>query len=205
LVDTEAIWTDAIVGMVNSRGGRTTREEILPDVIGRCWIDIDRALHRRFPEIGESTLEEDAAQLRENFQRCVAAGMAPVIIEGTVEFFRKAAAAAPCAIVSGSPRHDVVAAAERCGIGDLVSLTLGAGDYEAGKPSPSGYLKAARLLGVDPAHCVVIEDSSVGVASGVAAGMKVLALDRRSDVPQDFTSAAWRFRDLSGVSPEDLT
>ena len=47
LVDTEALWTEAIVEMVNSRGGCTTREDILPHVIGRCWIDIDRALHRR--------------------------------------------------------------------------------------------------------------------------------------------------------------
>jgi HAD superfamily hydrolase (TIGR01509 family) len=204
LVDTEALWTYAIVEMVNSRGGSATAEQLLPDVIGRCWIDIDRALHRRFPEIGESTLEEDAEQLRENFQRYVASGKKPEIIKGTVEFFRKAAALAPCAIVSGSPRHDVVAAAEMCGISDKVSLVLGAGDYAEGKPSPSGYLKAAELLGVEPSDCVVIEDSSVGVRAGVAAGMKVLALDRRTDVPQDFSAASWRFQDLSGVSPEDL-
>ena len=204
LVDTEKLWTFAIVEMVNSRGGSTTAEELLPDVIGRCWIDIDRALHRRFPEIGESSLEEDAAQLRENFQRCVASGKRPEIIKGSVEFFRKAARLAPCAIVSGSPRHDVIAAAEMCSIGDLVSLVLGAGDYARGKPDPSGYLKAAEILGVEPSKCVVIEDSTVGVASGVAAGMKVLALDRRSDVPQDFTASTWRFSDLTDVSPEDL-
>lgn len=204
LVDTEALWSYAIVEMVNSRGGSTTAEEILPSVIGRCWIDIDRELHRRFPEIGESSLEEDAAQLQANFKRCVAAGGKPEIIQGTVEFFRKAAALAPCAIVSGSPRHDVLASAEFCGIGNLVSLVLGAGDYPEGKPSPSSYLKAAELLNVRPEDCIVIEDSTVGVAAGAAAGMKVLALERRFDVPQDFSPATWRYADLSGVSPEDL-
>lgn len=205
LVDTEALWTRAIVEMVNSRGGRITADELLPHVIGRCWIDIDRELHSRYPEIGESTLEEDAAQLKENFRRCVDSGMSPGIIEGTVAFFRRAAALAPCAIVSGSPRHDVIAAARTCGIADLVSLYLGAGDYAEGKPSPSGYLKAAEVLGVDPSHCVVVEDSTVGVAAGAAAGMKVVALDRRSDVPQDFAPATWRFADLADVSPEELS
>ena len=52
LVDTEALWTKAIVDFVVSRGGRTTYEEILPTVIGRNWLDIDRSLHERFPEIG---------------------------------------------------------------------------------------------------------------------------------------------------------
>ena len=118
---------------------------------------------------------------------------------------KKAAALAPCAIVSGSPRHDVVAAARTCGIDGLVSLYLGAGDYAEGKPSPCSYLRAAELLGVEPERCVVVEDSTVGVAAGAAAGMKVIALDRRSDVPQDFTPATWRFADLSQISPEDLS
>jgi len=37
----------------------------------------------------------------------------------------------------------------------------------------------------------------VGVAAGVAAGMKVLALDRRRNPPQTFDGAAWRVADLS--------
>ena len=63
LVDTEALWTKAIVDFVVSRGGRTTYEEILPTVIGRNWLDIDRSLHERFPEIGESSAMEDAVEL----------------------------------------------------------------------------------------------------------------------------------------------
>ena len=41
-------------------------------------------------------------------------------------------------------------------------------------------------------------------AAGAAAGMKVVALERRTDVPQDFTPATWRFADLADISPEDL-
>ena len=45
-----------------------------------------------------------------------------------------------------------------------------------GKPDPEIYLKTASLLHMKPADCLVFEDSVVGVASGKAAGMKVIAL-----------------------------
>lgn len=43
-----------------------------------------------------------------------------------------------------------------------------------GKPAPDLFLFAAQKMGVDPAHCVVIEDSPFGVQGAVAAGMKVV-------------------------------
>ncbi len=44
------------------------------------------------------------------------------------------------------------------------------------KPHPDVYLRAAELLGIPPAHCVVFEDSHGGVAAGVAAGMRVIGI-----------------------------
>ena len=41
------------------------------------------------------------------------------------------------------------------------------------KPHPDVYLAAARHLGVDPKHCLVIEDTVTGVQAGVAAGATV--------------------------------
>ena len=198
LVDTEALWTKAIVDFVVSRGGRTTYEDILPTVIGRNWLDIDRALHERFPEIGESSAMDDAVELRAFYEK-YATDPSSMRIEGSIAFFRAVSDIAPCAIVSGSPHDDVVAAAKLCGIDDRLALVLGAGEYAAGKPSPSGYLKAAELLKASPADCVVVEDSTVGVAAGVAAGMKVIALDRAALVPQTYGGETWRVKDLSEI------
>ncbi len=39
-------------------------------------------------------------------------------------------------------------------------------DIEHGKPAPDPYLLAAKMLGVDPARCVVVEDSPGGRAGG---------------------------------------
>ena len=149
LVDTESTWTKAIVDFVAARGGRTTFDEIMPSVIGRNWIDIDRTLHERFPELGESSIVDDARELRAFYSR-YASDPRAMCIQGTVDFFMRAADIAPCAIVSGSPHDDVVAAAEMCGVAGRLSLVLGAGEYAAGKPDPSGYLRAAELLGAAP-------------------------------------------------------
>lgn len=44
------------------------------------------------------------------------------------------------------------------------------------KPAPDGFLKAAEILGLPAAQCLVIEDAPAGVASAKAAGMKCLAV-----------------------------
>lgn len=45
-----------------------------------------------------------------------------------------------------------------------------------GKPHPEGYLMAAARLGVDPADAVVFEDAPAGIAAGVAAGIRTVAV-----------------------------
>jgi mannitol-1-/sugar-/sorbitol-6-phosphatase len=49
-------------------------------------------------------------------------------------------------------------------------------DVPRGKPAPDPYLRAAELLGIAPGHCLVIEDSPVGITAAKAAGAQVLAV-----------------------------
>ncbi|HEY6025002.1 MAG TPA: HAD-IA family hydrolase [Pseudolabrys sp.] len=49
-----------------------------------------------------------------------------------------------------------------------------ASDVPNGKPAPDLFQYVAGKLQVDPAECIVVEDSAVGVAAGVAAGMTVI-------------------------------
>jgi mannitol-1-/sugar-/sorbitol-6-phosphatase len=51
-----------------------------------------------------------------------------------------------------------------------------AGDAPRGKPAPDPYLLGAQLLGVAIAACVVVEDAPAGIAAGVAAGARVMAV-----------------------------
>ena len=70
------------------------------------------------------------------------------------------------------------------GFGGLFDVVVSRDDVERTKPAPDLYLRAAADLGVDPARCVVIEDSPAGIASGVAAGMRVIALTTSEPPPR---------------------
>ncbi len=71
-----------------------------------------------------------------------------------------------------------------------------------GKPHPEPYLTAARLLGVDVADCVAIEDSPAGVGSAVAAGVPTIAVPHVVSVPR--TAGVVQLPSLRGIGPEDL-
>lgn len=49
-----------------------------------------------------------------------------------------------------------------------------ASEVRNGKPAPDLFLLAAARMRVEPRNCIVVEDSPVGVAAGVAAGMRVI-------------------------------
>jgi len=52
-----------------------------------------------------------------------------------------------------------------------------------GKPAPDPYLRAAELLGVDPRHCVAVEDSPTGARAATAAGCGVIVVPCEVPVP----------------------
>ncbi|MEA5456343.1 HAD-IA family hydrolase [Sinomonas sp. JGH33] len=66
----------------------------------------------------------------------------------------------------------------------------------ASKPNPEGFLAAAAMLAVDPADCLVLEDSEAGVAAGLAAGMRVLGIGPRAGAH----GPTFHVPDLTGVA-----
>ncbi|MEV7418258.1 HAD-IA family hydrolase [Streptomyces sp. NPDC089919] len=65
----------------------------------------------------------------------------------------------------------------------------------ASKPHPEGFIKGAAELGVDPADCIVFEDSAAGIAAGRAAGMRVVGIGPRAGAHTPTVHAA----DLTAV------
>ncbi|MGN0846099.1 MAG: HAD family hydrolase [Kiritimatiellia bacterium] len=203
LVDSETLWAQAIVDWLADRGQTTTVEAFAPVIFGHSWLDIHAAIHAQFPALGATAPVEDAKTLRP-YYNCLATDPSRLVVPGTVAFLKKAAKIAPCVIVSGSPHADVEAAAGLCGVSGLVRFVLGAEDYGRGKPAPDGFLRAAELLDVDASECVVVEDSTAGVAAGRAAGMHVIGLDRNRLCPQNFSGSEWLVHDLSELDIDVL-
>jgi HAD superfamily hydrolase (TIGR01509 family) len=77
----------------------------------------------------------------------------------------------PFAVVSGSTRVSVTASLKALNILDRFETLVCAGDYKNGKPHPEPFLMAAERLGVAPEHCLVFEDTEMGIQSATAAGM----------------------------------
>ena len=72
-----------------------------------------------------------------------------------------------------------------------------AGDIvQAKKPAPDIYLKVLEDLHLDPAECVVVEDSGIGVAAAVAAGLTTVVTVSSFTADDDFTGAALILGDL---------
>jgi beta-phosphoglucomutase family hydrolase len=58
-------------------------------------------------------------------------------------------------------------------------------EHLAGKPAPDTYLRAAKLLGVEPSRAVVIEDALSGVEAGSARGFGlVIGVARRGNAEE---------------------
>ena len=88
------------------------------------------------------------------------------------------AAGIPIAIASSSPRARLDATIAAAGLTELFDVTVAGDEVPRGKPAPDLFLAAAAKLGVPPDRCVAVEDSPPGVASALAAGMKVVAVAR---------------------------
>ena len=104
------------------------------------------------------------------------------------------------AVVTSASRALAVARLSAAGI-PVPKVLVTAEQVEQGKPDPAGYLRAAALLGVDPAHCFVLEDAPAGVEAGLAAGMTVVAILSTTD-EGSLRNAHSRVPDLRALLPE---
>jgi len=101
-------------------------------------------------------------------------------VEGVVEIPGAAALLvalqdAPHAIVTSADVALMTARMQAAGL-TAPAMTVTAESVSASKPDPEGFLLGARMLGIEPADCVVFEDSEAGVQAGLAAGMRVIGV-----------------------------
>ncbi|BBN67557.1 riboflavin kinase/FMN hydrolase [Prunus dulcis] len=88
----------------------------------------------------------------------------------------------PIALASNSLREYIDAKiSHHRGWKERFSVILGSDQVKAGKPSPDLFEEAAKQMGVDAVHCLVIEDSVVGVKAANAARMEVVAVPPRGE------------------------
>jgi sugar-phosphatase len=73
-------------------------------------------------------------------------------------------------------------------------------DVQRGKPDPEPYIKAAKILGLSPADCIVMEDAPAGIRAGKAAGARVFALRTTApDAELTQSGATWIADNLASL------
>lgn len=112
---------------------------------------------------------------RELYQTRVAQGdLQPV--PGFLSFYQSVQNAdLPTIFVSTGHPENISAALESLGLRGKHPVIDGT-QVKRLKPDPEAYLMGSQTLGVHPAHCLVFEDSPIGVTAAKTAGMTCVAL-----------------------------
>jgi HAD superfamily hydrolase (TIGR01509 family) len=105
------------------------------------------------------------------------------LIEGAREAVVELASAWPLALASSANRPIIELVLELARLKDCFVASVASEEVAHGKPAPDVYLEAARRIGVPPPRCAAVEDSSNGMRSAAAAGMRVLAVPNREFPP----------------------
>jgi HAD superfamily hydrolase (TIGR01509 family) len=201
LVDSEPLWTLAEIELAAQLGG-TWDDGIKAAVVGtRLDVAVPTILRHFGAPAGPAEVAQTSAWLLDRMVQLFASTSA--LMPGAGELLAALdAAGVPMALVSSSYRVLVDAVLAQ-GPGPF-ALTVAGDEVASGKPHPEPYLTAAARLGVDPARCVVLEDSPSGVAAGEAAGCAVVAVPSLPEVV--FAPAPRRLvvRSLAQVGVDDL-
>jgi HAD superfamily hydrolase (TIGR01509 family) len=179
LVDTEHLWDEVREELTEEWGGRYTPEaqEAMMGMSSREW---SRYLHetvglRQPPEVIN---DEVVRRMLTRYETELP------VVPGSAEAVRRIAAAGlRLAVASSSNRPLIDAVIRRLGVAELFDVTVSSEEVDRGKPSPDVYLEATRRLGVEPGHCVAVEDSSSGIRAARSAGMGVIAYPNRHFPP----------------------
>ena len=116
----------------------------------------------------------DLAAVNLHWRRGFAAGVAAGLALKPGAAALLAATTLPMAIVTSSSRAGAHHKLDLAGLAGAFLHVVTLDDVTAAKPAPDPYLLAARLLGTDPARCLVFEDSEIGAQAAHSAGCVVV-------------------------------
>jgi HAD superfamily hydrolase (TIGR01509 family) len=169
LVDSVGLAGEVLAEYLRDLGFAVTRQEAtrrfgsgkMADYVARFERDMGRPLPEKF--------EQELRARRELVfrDRLQAVEGAPALVRDL---------RVPSCVASNGPMAQIEHSLRVVGLHDQFDGRIfSAYSVRAWKPEPQLFLHAGRALGVSPAECAVIEDSELGIAAGVAAGMQVFA------------------------------
>jgi HAD superfamily hydrolase (TIGR01509 family) len=198
LIDSERAWSDAREELAREAGGswEPDSQERMMGMSSPEWSRFMRdEIHVPMApaEISESVVERLKRRYRERLPLLPYARQA---VERLAERW-------PLAVASSSNRPLIDLVLELAGLARFFGVTVSSEEVPRGKPAPDVYLAACGRLGVDPATCAAVEDSTNGIVAAAAAGMPVIAIPRPDypASPEALSRAAVVLDSLAGLTP----
>lgn len=108
------------------------------------------------------------------------------VIDGSIDLIKTLHSQGyPLVVASSSKLAYVRDVLNKIGVREYFDFIIGGDMVESGKPHPESFLFAASYIGVNPKHCLVIEDGVKGMEAAIAAGMYCVGLvsDKNSSYP----------------------
>ena len=195
MFDTEPVWGKAWAPTLASVGADLP--PALPDATrGTSGKRLEAVIHRFLPEVDATCVRETLAVTA---QQMMLDGVPKKPgLDELLTFLSDCDI--PLAVASSSPLQMIELHLNNAGVRACFSELVSGVPLSHSKPEPDIFLLAADLLGVPPAHTLVLEDSLAGVRAGVAGGF-VTVMVPDLDVPDDFAreNAARICKDLLEV------
>jgi HAD superfamily hydrolase (TIGR01509 family) len=173
LIESEFEGNQLLAELLTSLGHPTTVAEAIEHFTGLAGHDFINKVETR---IGRALPPEFHDATRAERDRTLEEGIAAVA--GAVEFVRALPATQPKAVASSSSTRWVRTHLAHLGLDGAFEPHIYSGREHVtrGKPAPDIYLHAAKELGIDIDHTLIIEDSKVGATGALASGATVLGL-----------------------------
>ena len=128
-----------------------------------------------YAEYAPSNLNEDAGELLRNIKHI---GLKLALVTGSIH----------------ENINRVMTSEDRA----LFDVIITGDEVLNGKPDPEPYIRALKLLNVEPSECLVIENAPLGIQAAKSAGMKVAAITSTLP-PEKLAEADWIMDNLEGV------
>lgn len=199
LIDSELLWDRAELDIIAELGVDIRRRSELPDTLG---LRIDMVVELWYAQ--QPWRGPDFAEVT---QRIITRCMALVeehkpLLPGVFDAVKCCKVAGlKVGLASASPMVMLERVLSMFGLRDDFDALASAESLPYSKPHPQVYLDAAAKLGVDPLHCVTLEDSVNGIIATKAARMRsiVVPADENRHDPR------WALADVKLTSLVELT
>jgi len=172
LVDSEGFWKRAEYEVFSSLGVEVT-EEYSGQTRSMTTSEVTNFWYEKFPWEGRSLKEVEKMVVSMVISLIEKEDCGTSGVKAFIEMLKMKNL--KIGLATNSPYEIIPVVLKKLGVSEMFDAIASAEFERKGKPDPSIYNTVARKLGVNPAHCFVIEDSQSGMVAAKNAGMTVVA------------------------------